>query len=179
MNNDPFAGMTDTQVLALARARLQAEVSLPPHSAARIAQAQQFDHCKAEFDRRMLHHVLQRLNETTTPVSARPSATASDCPSALTSGNRTYSYSLGRNRRAWHAEGRPNNVRFWTPDRRSLKVGKQPILQACDLHHDCSHGCRFRARGDQLTCFPSAADPDRGSLVARVPFVRHCGMGTA
>ena len=63
MDTDPFAGMTDTQVLTLARAHLQAEASLPPHSVARTAQAQQFDHCKAELDRRMLHHVLQRLTE--------------------------------------------------------------------------------------------------------------------
>ena len=93
--------------------------------------------------------------------------------------NQTTADPTGQNLGAWHAEGRPNNVRFWTPDRRSLNVGKQPILQACDLHHDCSHGCRFRARGDQFTCFRSAADPGRGFLVAQVPVVRHCGMGAA
>jgi hypothetical protein len=67
----------------------------------------------------------------------RSRQTFPDAIAAVKYGYQTQRDTVRRNHAAWHAEGRPGNVRFWTPDRRSLNGGKQPILQACVLPHDC------------------------------------------
>jgi hypothetical protein len=65
MDTDPYAGLTDSEVLEIAAGHLRVEASLPPHSVARIAAGQQYDRAKAELDRRLLAHIVAEL-------SARP-----------------------------------------------------------------------------------------------------------
>lgn len=61
MDADPFAGMTDEEVLEAAAGHLRRESSLPPLSLARILAGQQYDRAKAELDRRFTAHVLRRV----------------------------------------------------------------------------------------------------------------------
>jgi hypothetical protein len=61
--DDPFAGMNDARVLALATQHWRTEASLPPNSLGRIIAAQQYDRCKAELDRRAMAYGLARLAE--------------------------------------------------------------------------------------------------------------------
>jgi len=63
MDADPYAGLTDEQVLGIAAASLRTEAALPPHSVARLAAGQQYDRAKAELDRRALAFALARLAE--------------------------------------------------------------------------------------------------------------------
>lgn len=58
---DPFAGLSDSDVLAIAAGHLRTEASLPPHSLSRIVAGQQYDRAKAELDRRLLAYVVAKL----------------------------------------------------------------------------------------------------------------------
>jgi hypothetical protein len=68
---DPFAGMSDVQVLELAAAHLRREASLPPCSLGRIIAAQQYDRCRTELDRRAFTRVLARVTRSLGQLAPR------------------------------------------------------------------------------------------------------------
>jgi hypothetical protein len=60
---DPFAGLTDVEVLEIAKGHLRRESELPPLSLARLAAGQQYDRARDELDRRAFAFALARLAE--------------------------------------------------------------------------------------------------------------------
>ena len=61
MGDDPYAGMTDEQVLARAAKALRKVPQLPLGSIERAIQWAAFESAKAELDRRMVAHVLAAI----------------------------------------------------------------------------------------------------------------------
>lgn len=63
MVRDPYANMTDVEVLASMREHLIKASTLPPGSVERAIAWAVFDSAKMELDRRMCRHVLAKLAE--------------------------------------------------------------------------------------------------------------------
>ena len=60
---DPYDGMEDKAVLAIARAALKRAEALPARSATRRVQWQVFDSAMGELARRAMAHVLWKIHE--------------------------------------------------------------------------------------------------------------------
>jgi hypothetical protein len=63
MGDDPYAGMTDEQVLARAAKALRKAATLPTGSIERAIQWAVYDSAKAELDRRLFLHVVAKITE--------------------------------------------------------------------------------------------------------------------